>query len=270
MRKFARTTLLPFLALLPFAAACAPSIGSAISAVQMARGISQGVSLYNDFYEARRTQIPIAGTYRLTYSFPDEPDRSIYVRTLSNANMPLAIDARRAPEDLGGVSIGAGYMVNILASLSAETLPDSMNQNDGLHGGGFLIVSDTLGRDAAGSPRFLASFQLRGDVNAPGDAGAIARHMESLIEEMQAAEKAAERRKDKDSPVSNQYAVLTLSSDGTVQGTQEVLRIAGAERMRVRAERISETAYVVPAENLETPSVGDLFGGYRDAIAGES
>jgi hypothetical protein len=291
MRKL--LTLLVFAPLL-FAAGCIPTtMGGVVDTIQTARGLNEARGVYSSFMEARKTEIPLAGTYRLTYSFPGEEPVSVYVRTLRNANMPIAVDRNSAsPGSLlysGSRVTFDGYMVNAIGAASADQVPESLNAayEEGATPpdvGGFLIVTEPLGKDQMGRDQYVGTFMLAVRDGATGEAGRL-RH---LMTRTQAEFEAYEQRKQEEARAEarrnrfrvrraqpqreeewNLFAgiksVIPKAPDGSVSGSI-IYGIEGEERMRVVYERVSLDAYHIDPEHLDRPGLGAMFRGYRDAV----
>ena len=294
MRKVAALQLaVPMLLL----SACAPSISGAIDGARTASGLIQVGKIFNNFSEARKVEIPLAGTYRLTYSFPNERPVTVFVRTLRNANVPIAVDRNSA--DPGSLRYSGdkvtfdGYMVNVLGATSLAAIPDSLGAAYAKGAtppelGGFLIVTEPLGKDQMGRDQYVGTFMVAARQDASGEAGRLHGLMSKAQTEFEEYEKRKheearrEARKDRFKPWKrkNQTAeewnafaaiksVIPMGQDGTVKG-RVVYGIEGVEKMRVDFERVSLEAYRIPAENLDAPSVGELFRGYRDAATGRA
>jgi hypothetical protein len=281
-------------------AGCVPTtIGGALSTAQTAIGLREVGTIYSNFWEARRAEIPLAGTYRLTYSFPGEAPVTVYIRTLRNANMPIAVDRNSAePGSLfyrGDRVTFEGYMVNVLGASSLRALPESLGgSSDGAPPpedrpdlGGFLVVTEPLGEDPLGRQQFVGSFWV-----AAAEGGSpeterlrllLARTQATFEEhERKRAETArAQARGDRFRVRRNEpqreedwnlfagiKSVIPLASDGSVSG-EMIYGIEGTELMRINYERISLDAFEIPAENLDRPGFGDWFRGYRDALRGD-
>lgn len=290
---FQRKILLMAIPLLA-TAGCVPSVGGVISGLQTIKAVSDGMEVYDEFWEARKKEIPLAGTYRITYSFPDEEPVTAYIRTLKNANMPIMVDRNStAPGalDYNGDDVSFdGYMVNVVGGTTLSGVPDSLDAayKDGKPTpelGGFMIVTEPLGKDEHGHQQYVGTFIVAVADDASGEAARLRELLSKTetefreYEEHQREESRQAARRDRykfwkqeEQPEeeSNLLAriktVIPLASDGTVKGTQ-VYAVEGEEKMRITFERISLDAYQVPAENLDAPSLGELFRGYRDAAS---
>lgn len=271
---------------------CVPSVGGVIGGLQTMKAVNDGRKFYNEFHEARKKEIPLAGTYRMTYVAPGEKPVTAYIRTLKNANMPILVARNStAPGTLtysGEEATFGGYMVNVIGGTTLAAVPDSLGAAyaEGASPpdlGGFLIVTEPLGKDQQGQEQYLGTFMVAVAEEASGEAARLrdllsrteAEFSEYEEKKREEARRAARKNrykfwKQEEQPeeewnlLAGTKTVIPMAPDGTVKGTQ-VYGIEGEEKLRITFERISLDAYEVPAENLDSPSLGELFKGYHDA-----
>lgn len=259
-----RVSMLAALLIVLASGACAvpkTPIG-AITAVRDIAEMKQGVEIYRDFNEVRKRPIPLRGTYKLTYTIPGDGEYTFFVRTLWNANVPIAIADQKQRDGvwvgLESYDLGTAYMVNAIGAETYDAIPASIDSTDLQTAtiGGFLVVTDEAGADESGRTRYIGGWMITPRDSVGESPGArVYRAMRAAAEAQRAAEKRMSRAELAAQPQDAFEAMNTifyLSPDGSVTAS-EVARVGEREFFRVKTERVDTIAYRLPPENLKSP-----------------
>lgn len=115
--------------------------------------------------EARRKPSPLAGTYRLTYTFGplSQPTDSItlYVRTFDKPATGTVGGDYPSPENASAGQMTQGYMLTVVSSMTLDALPSTteLASTKPSAGGGFALVYPFAG-DSTGIRAFSVDWVL--------------------------------------------------------------------------------------------------------------
>lgn len=245
--------LLAVLAAIPLMAACVPtSIGGVISTAQTGIMMVKAGHTFNDMQEFRSQPTPLAGTWEVTYAFPNDEVRTVYVRTLENKNVPWGGSTSSRLDMLNpntGMIQFSGYLTHSMGGFTLDAVPDSATVEVPVVAA--LMVEDSLGVDESGAHLYNGQFLVT--VRESEDADA--RELWDLIDQFVNVEGGRTK------------GAIRVYPDGSAVGQAVYETKAG--RTIVDARRLDTVAYAVSDEATRQYTAGEMLQGWKSALTGE-